>query len=69
MKKVIDSSTRHSGLVLAEVLIILGAVLVGEYALSIVGMSYLALFIALPAIFIGLLVRSYFTNFTRESKK
>ena len=69
MKKIINSSTKHGGLVLAEVLIVLGAVLIGEYAIRVVGIGSFSLFIALPAIFIGLIVRSYFSTLTGENNK
>lgn len=68
MKKIIDSSTKHSGLVLAEVLIVLGAVLIGEYAIRVIGIGSFSLFIALPLIFLGLMIRSYFSTLTKKKK-
>lgn len=69
MKKIINSSKEHSGLVLAEVLIILGAVLVGEYSIRVIGISSFSLFIALPAILIGLIMRSYFTPTVKKNNE
>ena len=66
MKRIINSSTKHSGLVLAEVLIILGAVLIGEYAIKIIGMNLSSLLIALPLIFFGLIMRTYFNQSNKK---
>ena len=62
MRKVIHTSKNHWGLALGEIFIIFGAVIIGEYALRIININTLSLFIALPAIFIGLAVRSYFST-------
>ena len=62
MKKIIQSSKNHWGLALGEIFIIFGAVIIGEYALRIININTLTVFIALPAIFIGLAVRSYFST-------
>ena len=62
MKKIIYSSKNHWGLALGEIFIIFGAVLIGEYALKIMNINTFSLLIALPAIFIGLVVRSYFNT-------
>ena len=62
MKKIIDLSKRHWGLVFSEILIVFGAVVIGEYFLIVVGINIFTLFTALPIIFIGFAVRSYFTS-------
>lgn len=59
-------SKKHWGLVFSEVLIVFGAVVVGEYFLRVVGINLFTLFIALPAIFIGFAVRSYFTSSSKK---
>lgn len=68
MKKIIDLSKRHWGLVFSEILIVFGAVVIGEYFLVVVGISSFTLFIALPVIFIGFAVRSYFTSPNKKRK-
>ena len=45
---------------MGEILVIAGAVIIGEYTLRIIGLNVLSLLIAIPAIFIGLAVRNYF---------
>lgn len=60
MKKIINSSAKHWGLVLGEVFIIFGAVIIGKYVLEKINLSLGSLLIALPAIFIGLVMKSYF---------
>jgi len=62
MKKIIHSSKNHWGLAFGEIFIIFGAVVIGEYALRIININTLSLVVALPAIFIGLAVRSYFST-------
>jgi len=69
MKRIIDLSKRHWGLVFSEILIVFGAVVVGEYFLIVVGVNLLTLLIALPTIFIGFMVRSYFTSQSKMKKK
>jgi len=66
MKRIVKSSKEHWGLVIGEVFVVAGAVIVGEYALRVVGMNALSLLIAIPAIFIGLAVRSYFNGFSKK---
>ena len=68
MKRVIQSSKNHWGLALGEIFIIFGAVVIGEYALRIININTLSLVIALPAIFIGLAVRSYFSTSMKKTK-
>ena len=65
----IYSSKKHGGLVLAEVLIILGAVLIGESAIKLIGVSNFSFFIALPAILIGLVVRSHFSTIAGKNSE
>lgn len=69
MKRIIHSSKQHWGLVLSEVFIISGAVIIGEYALRVIGMNIFSLFVALPAIFIGFAVRSYFNSVNERRNK
>ena len=69
MKRIIDSSKQHWGFVLSEVFIIFGAVIIGEYALRVIGMNLFSLFVALPAIFIGFAVRSYFDSVNERRNK
>jgi len=69
MKRIIDSSRQHWGLVLSEVFIIFGAVVIGEYSLRVIGMNVFSLFVALPAIFIGFAVRSYFNSVNERRNK
>lgn len=69
MKRIIDSSRQHWGLVLSEVFIIFGAVIIGEYSLRVIGMNLFSLFVALPAIFIGFAVRSYFNSVNERRNK
>ena len=68
MKKIIDLSKRHWGLVFSEILIVFGAVVIGEYFLVVVGINIFTLFTALPVIFIGFAVRSYFTSPNKKKK-
>ena len=68
MKKVINKSKDHWGLALGEIFIIFGAVIIGEYALRIININALSLIVALPAIFIGLAVRSYFNTSMKKVK-
>ena len=68
MKKVLQSSKDHWGLALGEIFIIFGAVVIGEYALRIVNINTFSLIVALPAIFIGLAVRSYFSTSMKKAK-
>lgn len=68
MKKMIHSSKNHWGLALGEVFIILGAVIIGEYSLKVLGITVFSLFVALPAIFVGLVIRSYFNTSARKKK-
>jgi len=69
MKKIIDLSKRHWGLVFSEILIVFGAVVIGEYFLIAVGINLFTLFTALPVIFIGFAVRSYFTSSNLSKRK
>jgi len=69
MKKIIDLSKQHWGLVFSEILIVFGAVVIGEYFLIEVGINLFTLFIALPVIFIGFAVRSYFTSSNKRKGK
>lgn len=69
MKRIIDSSKQHWGLVLSEVFIIFGAVIIGEYALKVIGMNIFSLFVALPAIFIGFAVRAHFNSVNERRNK
>lgn len=69
MKRIINSSKQHWGLVLSEVFIISGAVIIGEYALRVIGMNIFSLFVAIPAIFIGFAVRSYFNSVNERRNK
>ena len=69
MKRIIDSSKQHWGFVLSEVFIIFGAVIIGEYALRVIGMNIFSLFVAVPAIFIGFAVRSYFNSVNERRNK
>ena len=64
----IDLSKRHWGLAFSEILIVFGAVVIGEYFLVVVGISSFTLFIALPVIFIGFAVRSYFTSPNKKKR-
>ena len=68
MKKVIHSPKNHWGLALGEIFIIFGAIIIGEYALRIININTFSLIIALPAIFIGLAVRSYFNTSMKKVK-
>ena len=69
MKRIINSSKQHWGLVLSEIFIIVGAVIIGEYSLNVIGMNIFSLSIALPAIFIGFAVRSYFNSVNEKRNK
>ena len=69
MKRIINSSKQHWGLVLSEVFIIVGAVIIGEYSLRVIGMNIFSLFVAIPAIFIGFAVRSYFNSVNEKRNK
>ena len=69
MRKVIHTSKNHWGLALGEIFIIFGAVVIGEYALRIININALSLVIALPAIFIGLAVRSYFSTSMKKGEE
>jgi len=69
MEKIINLSKRHWGLVFSEILIVFGAVVIGEYFLIVVGINLFTLFIALPLIFIGFAVRSYFTSSSKRKGK
>lgn len=69
MKRIINSSKEHWGFVLSEVFIIFGAVVIGEYSLRVIGSNLFSLFIALPAIFIGFAVRSYFNSVNARRNK
>ena len=69
MKRIINSSKQHWGLVLSEVFIIFGAVIIGEYALRVIGMNIFSLFVAIPAIFIGFAARSYFNSVNERRNK
>ena len=60
MEKIINSSAKHWGLVLGEIFIIFGAVIIGKYILEKISLNLTTLLIALPAIFIGLIMKSYF---------
>ena len=69
MKRIINSSKQHWGFVLSEIFIIFGAVIFGEYFLRVIGTSILSLFVALPAIFIGLAVRAHFNSVNERRNK
>ena len=56
----------HWGLVLGEILVIASAVIIGENVLSYIGINLFSLLIALPAIFIGLAMRYYFTPLVKK---
>jgi|TARA_Y100000034_G_C6765441_1_gene341177 hypothetical protein len=67
MKKIINLSKKHGGLVFGEVLVVAGAVVVGDYALRAVSnMNLRALFVALPLIFLGLVMRTYFNQSNKK---
>lgn len=56
----------HWGLVFGEILVIASAVIIGENVLSYIGINLFSLLIALPAIFIGLAMRYYFTPLIKK---
>lgn len=59
MKRIIKSSQKHWEIISSEVLIVFGAVILGEYFLDNFGINLLTLLIAFPALLMGLIIRSY----------
>ena len=59
MKRIIKSSKKHWQIISSEVMIVFGAVILGDYSLNKFGINLFSLFIAFPALLAGLVIRSY----------